>query len=50
MHYVPESEDCEATTMKGIPHDVIVIGSDRDSDEAVLGHLLDSLRACYELG
>ncbi len=49
MHHVPESEDYEggyeATTMKGVPHDVIVTGSDRDSVEAALGHLLDGLRA-----
>lgn len=44
MHHIPESEDYEggyeATTMKGVPHDVIVTGSDRDSVEDALDHLL----------
>lgn len=49
VHHVPESEDYEggyeATTMMGVPHNVIVTGSDRDSAESALNHLLDGLRA-----
>lgn len=49
VHHVPESEDYEggyeATTMTGVPHDVIVTGSDRDSAEAALDHLLAGLRS-----
>lgn len=49
VHHVPEDEDYEggyeATTVMGVPHNVIVTGSDRDSVESALGHLLDGLRA-----
>ncbi len=48
LHHVPESEDYEggfeAVTMSGVPHDVSVTGSDRDSAEAALDHLLAGLR------
>lgn len=49
VHHVPETEDYEggfeAVTMMGVPYNVIVTGSDRDSAEAALNHLLDGLRA-----
>ncbi len=49
VHHVPESKDYEggfeAVTMTGVPHNVSVTGSDRDSAEAALNHLLDGLRA-----
>lgn len=48
-HHVPESEGYEggyeAVTMMGVPHNVSVTGSDRDSAESALEHLLDGLRA-----
>ena len=49
MHHVPESEDYEggyeATSMTGVPYNVIVTGSDRDSVEAAIGQLVNGLRA-----
>jgi hypothetical protein len=49
IHHVPESEDYEggfeAVTMMGVPHNVSVTGSDRDSAEVALNHLLDGLQA-----
>ena len=49
LHYVPESEDFEggfeAVTMTGVPHGVAVTGSDQNSAERALNHLLDGLRA-----
>jgi hypothetical protein len=49
VHHVPESEDYEggfeAVTMVGVPHNVTITGSDRDSAEAALNHLLGGLRA-----
>ncbi len=49
VHRVPETEDFEgwyeAVTMSGVPHGVSVLGSDLESAEGALGHLLDGLRA-----
>ena len=49
LHHIPESEDFEggfeAVTMTGVPHGVSIAGSDPDSTEGALGHLLDGLRA-----
>ena len=49
VHYRPESEESEgeyeAVTMKGVPHGVIITGSDPDSAEGALNQLLDGLRA-----
>ena len=49
LHHVPESEEYEggyeAVTMKGVPHDVSITGSDPSSAEVALGHLIDGLRA-----
>ena len=49
LHYIPEREESEegyeATTMKGVPHNVSITGSDPDSAEGALNHLFDGLRA-----
>ena len=49
LHYIPESEESEegyeAKTMKGVPFNVSITGSDLDSAEGALNHLLDGLRA-----
>lgn len=49
LHHVPESEEFEggyeAVTMVGVPENVIVTGSDRDSTEGALNHLIAGLRA-----
>lgn len=49
LHYVPEDESFEggfeAVTLTGVPHGVSVTGSDRDSAEVALDHLLAGLRA-----
>lgn len=49
LHYVAETEEYEggfeAVTMTGVPHRVVVTGSDRDSAEDALKHLCDGLRA-----
>ena len=49
VHYRPEDDDFsggyEATTMIGVPHGVIVNGTDEDSAEGALGNLLDGLCA-----
>lgn len=49
VHRVPETEDFEggyeAVTMTGVPHGVSVTGSDPDSAESALNHLIDGLRA-----
>jgi hypothetical protein len=49
LHHVPESEDFEggfeAVTMMGVPHGVSITGSDPNSTESALNHLLDGLRA-----
>src|SRR5215217_4832885 len=49
LHHVPESEESEgeyeAVTMKGVPHGVSITGSDPESVEGALNHLLDGLRA-----
>lgn len=49
LHHVPETEEYEggyeAVTMTGVPHNVIVTGSDRDSAEEALNHLVSGLRA-----
>lgn len=48
LHHVPESEESEegyeAVTMKGVPHGVVVTGSDSESAEGALNRLLDGLR------
>ena len=48
LHHIPESEESEegyeAVTMKGVPYAVSVTGSDPDSAEGALNHLLDGLR------
>lgn len=48
LHHVPESEDYEGgfedVTMAGVPYGVSVTGSDPDSAEGALSHLLDGLR------
>ncbi len=47
--HIPESEEYEggyeAVTMMGVPHNVTVTGTDRDSAGEALAHLLDGLRA-----
>ncbi len=49
VHYVPESEDSEgsyeAVTMKGVPHEVIITGSDPESAEEALKQLVSGLKA-----
>lgn len=49
LHYRPEAEDLEggyeAETIAGVPHGIIVSGSDRDSARAALNHLIDGLTA-----
>lgn len=49
IHNVPEGEDYEgsfeAVTMTGVPYNVSVTGSDPESAEDALNHLLDGLRA-----
>jgi hypothetical protein len=49
LHHVPESEESEgeyeAVSMKGVPHGVSITGSDPESVEGALNHLLDGLRA-----
>jgi len=49
VHHVPESDESEgeyeAVTMKGVPHGVSITGSDPESVEGALNHLLDGLRA-----
>lgn len=49
LHRVPENEEYEggyeAVTMAGVPENVIVTGSDRDSAEDALNHLIAGLRA-----
>lgn len=49
LHHVPEDEGFEggfeAITMAGVPHGVSVTGSDRDSAEEALEHLIGGLRA-----
>lgn len=49
VHRVPETEGFEggyeAVTMTGVPHGVSVTGSDPESAEEALDHLLDGLRA-----
>ncbi len=48
LHHVPEDEGFEggfeAVTLVGVPHGVSVAGSDRDSAEGALNHLLEGLR------
>ncbi len=47
LHHVPESEDFEggfeAVAMSGVPHNVLITGSDSESTEGALNHLLDGL-------
>lgn len=49
IHYRPEDEDFgggyEATTITGVPYNVIVTGSDEASAEGALTHLLEGLQA-----
>jgi hypothetical protein len=49
LHHIPESEESEsgyeAVTMTGVPYGVSITGSDPDSAEGALNHLLDGLRA-----
>jgi hypothetical protein len=49
VHHIPESEESEegyeAVTMKGVPYNVSITGSDSDSAEGALNHLLDGLKA-----
>lgn len=49
VHRVPESEESEegyeAVTMKGVPHGVIVTGSDPDSAKGALDRLVSGLKA-----
>ena len=49
LHHFPESEESEegyeALTMTGVPYDVSITGSDSDSAEGALNHLLGGLRA-----
>ena len=49
VHHVPESEEYEggyeAVTMEGVPHGVSIAGSDPDSADGALSHLLDGLKA-----
>lgn len=48
VHYRPEDEDSEggyeATTITGVPHNVIVVTGNEDSAKGALNHLLDALR------
>jgi len=48
LHRVPESEESEgsyeATTMRGIPHNVIITSGDSDSAEGALNRMLDALQ------
>lgn len=54
LHHVPESEDFEggfeAVTMTGVPYGVSVVGSDHESAEGALNHLLDGLRSFGFIG
>lgn len=49
VHHVPESGGFEggyeATTMMGVPEGVVVTGTDGDSAEGALNHLMAGLRA-----
>ncbi len=49
VHHRPEDEDFEggyeATTITGMPYNVIATAEDEDSAEGALNHLLDGLRA-----
>ncbi len=49
VHHMPDTEDFEggyeAVTVTGVPHGVSITGSDPDSAEGALNHLLDGLRA-----
>lgn len=49
VHYRREDEDFgggyEATTITGVPYNVIVTGGDEDSAEGALSHLLSGLEA-----
>ncbi len=49
LHHVPENEEFEggyeAVTMTGVPENVTVTGSDRDSAVDALNHLIAGLRA-----
>lgn len=49
LHHVPEGGESEGeyevVTMKGVPHGVIITGSDPDSAEDALNRLLNGLRA-----
>jgi hypothetical protein len=49
VHHVPESEEFEggyeAVTMAGVPENVIVTVTDRDSAEGALNHLIAGLSA-----
>jgi hypothetical protein len=49
LHHFPESEESEegyeSVTMKGVPYNVSITGSDPHSAEGALNHLLDGLRA-----
>lgn len=49
VHHLPETEDFEggyeAVTMIGVPYGVSVRGSDSESAEGALNHLLDGLKA-----
>lgn len=49
LHRVPETEDFEggfeAVTMGGVPHAVLVTGSDPETAAAALANLLAGLRA-----
>ncbi len=49
LHHIPESEESEgeyeALTMKGVPENVSITGSDPDSAEGALNHLIAGLRA-----
>ena len=48
LHRVPEDEEFEggfeATTLTGVPHGVVVIGSNPESAGEALANLLDGLR------
>lgn len=49
LHRVPESEEYEggfeAVTMTGVPYNVSVTGSDHNSPEDALNHLISGLNA-----
>ncbi len=49
VHRLPETEDFEggyeAVTVMGVPHGVAVTGSDSESAEGALDHLLAGLQA-----